>query len=85
MFKGYRNLQDGSQDEQDAVGILLDGREYHQAVAQCYMPPVWYIHEEKWCPTYRMKQHLKREHKDAQKMYLQMLKDEKIEKVTYFV
>jgi hypothetical protein len=49
------------------------------------MPPVWYIHEEKWCPAYRMKQHLKREHKDAQKMYLQMLKDEKIEKVTYFV
>jgi hypothetical protein len=31
-----------------------------------------------------MKQHLEREHVEAQKKYLQMLKDDKIEQVTYF-
>jgi hypothetical protein len=32
-----------------------------------------------------MKQHLKHEDKDAQKKYLQLLKDGKIEQVTFFV
>jgi hypothetical protein len=47
------------------------------------MPRVRYIHQEKRYLAYR-DEATSREHVEAQKKYLQMLKDDKIEQVTYF-